>query len=134
MEPPQKIARIRELRGAVPYVSQRAMAAILNQITHDDVESKFDRNMIRKARDTPASVATPYGSLHQQLLIEDVNVKIEVQHPLAMMHHLAATSPSFSRLLARTASACPSVPDKPWKVLIYFDEVGCTVRNHVNTH
>ena len=134
MEPPRKVARLQELRSAIPYVSQRALAAILREITHDDVDHSYRRQTLRDARDMQVAIATPYGSLHKSLLIEDANVNIEVQNPLAMMYHLAATSPSFSKLLARTASACPSEPGKPWKVLIYFDEVGYRKQIYTQPH
>ena len=119
-----KKARLREIRRQVPqYVSQRALASVLNSVEAGDVGQKFNRDQIRAARDSDMKIKTPFGTLHQEIRMDDIGVKFEIQHPLAMMHHLASTSSAFANLLHTRAAAQRPTVERPWKVVIYLDEV-----------
>ena len=123
MEPPRKHARLQELRAKLPYVSQSALAAVLKHLTLEDTETASNRDDLRNARDAYARIATPYESTHQSIEVEGCGKNVEIQHPLAMLYHMSATSPCMARLIRKTAAAIPCTPEKPWRVLIYFDEV-----------
>ena len=123
MEPAAKLARLRDLRSKVPYISQRALAAVLSNIEEADVVENFNRNQVRAARNSDMKIKTPCGTLHQQLCMTDPEMSVEIQHPLAMMYHLASTSSAFADLLHRRAAARSPSVETPWKVVIYLDEV-----------
>ncbi len=50
-------------------------------------------------------------------------MQLEVQHPLAMLYHCCALSNSFSKFIGQVAAARPPTIDKPWRLILYTDEV-----------
>jgi len=123
-EPPAKIRRVLELRSRLPYVSQTAFAKVC-QLAQTEELPLVSRNTLRKARNSVACQATPYGQLTKKLdaLDKDGNrVEFEVVCPIAMLW-AAAQKHHFCLLLKRTFERTPPSRSSPWDILIYNDEV-----------
>ena len=108
------------LKARLPYVSQAALGSFLS-IAEREVLPKGNRNTVRKARDNHVNTLTPYGTIHQDIQVGDMQV--EVQYPFAMLHHVCQKSQAFSSLMARTIAAHPCSPASPWKLILYCDGV-----------
>ena len=124
MDRQAKLARLSALRGRLPHISHVALAAVLREAKAAPLPDLSDRGHVREARDAMALQMTPYGPLCQtvELLGKDGNmVKIEIQHPFAMLF-LCSKLRHFSDLLQRTiANNRPSIGE-PWALCIYSDE------------
>jgi hypothetical protein len=73
----------------------------------------------------PLHHVTPYGALHQTITVAGIDdpVQLEVQHPLAMLYHCCTLHNSFSKFIGQVAAARPPTIDKPWRLILYTDEV-----------
>ena len=60
---PQKIARLANLKGRLPYISQNALASLL-KIAETEELPQGSRKTIRQARDAVVHQQTPYVPLH----------------------------------------------------------------------
>ena len=121
-----KRARIQSLRARLPYVSQSALASILEIAATEALPEHTSRHTVRRARDSIKDIRTPYGNLHQHIEVQNSRgdvVKLEVQHPLAFLYHACTLSAGLSRLVARTAAAAMPTPMHPWHVIMYIDEI-----------
>ena len=121
---PRKLARIANLKSRLPYISQNALESILNIAAHEPLPSG-SRMDIRAARDHVAFQQTPYGRLHQVIELGSPpdDIKLEVQHPAAMLYHACAISTSFAHLVRRAAAAKPPSVTSPWTLILYSDEI-----------
>jgi hypothetical protein len=107
-------------------VSQRALSCILQLSKCNDLPTTASRATIQRSRNAACLEAGPYGPLHQRVPVSLTNGKdyfVEIQHPFAMLHKLCATSSTFSAMLIRSLAAHPSTPTKPWRLIMYNDEV-----------
>ena len=123
---PSKLARLQSLRYRVPFVSQQALSSLLQIAAKEPLPDLARLADIRDARDSSVREVTPYGPLHQEITIGTIKgepVKLEVQHPLAMLYKVCAVSSSMSDLISRTATARPSSPAAPWRIILYGDEI-----------
>ncbi len=126
MEPPTKSQRLQRLRSRLPFISQSALAAVLQLVSAEQLPAATTR-LLREARDSFSKIQTPYGSLHQQLRVEsdegDEPIDVEYQHPFAMLHYLCSKSRTFSELILRTHSTESCSIEKPWQLILYCDEI-----------
>ena len=125
MDRPAKVARLSSLRARLPYISQAALSAVLEEVNRE-AAPKASRKDIRAARDDAVKTQTAYGTLHQSLQVaakEGPPETLEYQHPGAMLCYLVKHSPSLSALVSRTLLSKPCSPQQPWNVLVYTDEV-----------
>ena len=63
--PAAKRSRLEAIRQRVPYVSQRALAAILGEASRAPLPRVARRQEVRRARDDLFEQLTPYGLLVQ---------------------------------------------------------------------
>ena len=121
-----KHQRLAVIRYQLPVISQSALIQLckwahenggLPEITH--------ARQIREARDTCINVHTPYGPLHKLVRFATAtgNVEVEFQCPWAGLHHFVSTSATLSKILARLHEYNPSSPTKPWRLILYSDEI-----------
>ena len=125
-EPPRKLARLQKFRSKLPFVSHRALVAILKAAAAEPLPELGSRRDIGRARDEVVRTETPYGPLHQTIAVELTaggELTLEIQHPVAMLYQACATSKSFSRLVERTFAATPSSIAEPWGIILYADEI-----------
>ena len=123
---PAKLAKLQSLRSRLPYISQTALSSLLRVAAHEPLPIGSSRSDIRAARDTAVQHLTPYGPVHQHIEVtgkSDTPVKLEVQHPFAMLHKVCSVSNCMSNLVARVAEANPPSVASPWKLILYTDEV-----------
>ena len=124
-ERPRKLARLQRLRNSLPHVSQTALAAIF-KAARDEPLPDASRRTIARARDEFVREATPYGTLHQYMNLaaeKGEPVKLEYQHPAAMLHHVCGTSAKYSALVEAAAAAMPPTVVQPWNLILYADEM-----------
>lgn len=119
---PAKLARLQRIRAQLPYVSQSALAAVLQAVAQDPdvVDGSASRRDVRHARNEFAATQTPYGPVHQKLQLTTKSggtMHLEIQHPIAMLHAACVASKSLSELVD-AASAC-----QPWRLILYADEI-----------
>ena len=125
----RKRAEISHLSSRMPFASGRALSSLLTSLSPADLQTgrapDAVRNSIRAERDALAKTATPFGPLHQTITANTKGgpLPIEVQHPLAMLHYLSARSTSVANLMSRAAAAAPPTHDRPWRLVLYCDEV-----------
>eukprot|EP00971_Amphidinium_carterae_P262428 5205531-Amphidinium_carterae.1 len=128
-EPSSKVARLeglRALRYKLPHITQSALAAVLKVASECSLPTAASRATIRAARDVCATESTPYGPLHAAFectLTSGGTVKLECQHPMAMMYYLCCHSASYAMMVKRAHDQNPSGPTKPWNIIVYSDEI-----------
>ena len=123
---PQKRARIRELVAKLPCISQAALVAICRVASAEPLPAITDQKEVRQARDEVAKHGTPYGVLHAKLPIERVDGgynHMSVQCPLPMLWYLCKHNNAFSEMVKRCAATQPPTRARPWKLILYLDEV-----------
>ena len=89
---------------------------------HEQLPQVSSRKAIREARNAHVNLATPYGPVHQRIDLGE-GVSAEIQHPMAMLYAVSASSPAFAALLRRAVDRFPCSPVSPWKLIVYTDEV-----------
>ena len=125
MERPSKAARahkLNNLRARIPYLSQSALAAILAEAKREPLPDVASRTTIRNAEASAVAVSTPYGDLHQRVVIND-SLEVAVCMPAPMLYHCAQVSASVKSLLQRRLSQQAPTPSAPWGAILYLDEV-----------
>ena len=119
-------ARLNELRGKLPFISHRALAAFLKIAATGELPECGSRKEIAAARDTAVFENTPFGPIHKVIKLPSSDggtISLEIQSPQAMLYKCARSSKSFANLLRRTFEKHPPSPTKPWDILMYCDEV-----------
>ena len=125
MEPPTKVAKLRGLRARLPFMSQSALAAVLN-LAHEEELPVAGRHALRQARDSTTKIHTPYGCLHSTIDVPTdagQDEHIEVQSPLAMLYHAVSTSATLSEVLKRIVAQQQPSPTQPLRLILSADEV-----------
>jgi hypothetical protein len=122
---PAKLARLQSIRSRLPYISQSALSALLQLAANEPIPDASSRSDIRAARDMSVHRATPYGATHQTITVAGIGgpVQLEVQHPLAMLYYCCTLSSSLSKFIGQLAAAIPPTIDRPWRLILYTDEV-----------
>ena len=130
MSRPTNCAKVsHDLLSTMPFVSGRALSSLLTSLTPDDLHmgrtAEAVRRDLRLERDALARMPTPFGPLHQTITATTKNgpLPIEVQHPIAMLHYVSASSSSLANLISRAATAAPPSHERPWRIVLYCDEV-----------
>ena len=112
-----KLTKLGDLRCSLPFVSQRALAALLTYAQNEGLPQSCSRADIRAARGAVARQETPYGTLHQTIHIDGYG-DIEVLHPFAALGHASHNCAGFKTLIERA-----TVHQGPLNVILYADEV-----------
>jgi hypothetical protein len=80
---------------------------------------------VREARNAQLEQATPFGPLIRTCQLPGVDgrpVDIDIQCPFGMLHVCAKTK-YFGALLSSAAARSPPTFAKPWRIIIYSDEI-----------
>lgn len=123
-EPRAKAARPASLYSKLPFVSGRALSALLSLAKKEKLPEATSRRTLQRGRDKDCHTLTPYGPLHRNIEIEDTSgatMSIEVQDPLAMLYQVCISSMCFSSLLQPLLVG--TSPTKPLGIIMYCDEV-----------
>ena len=124
---PAKLARLQSLRNRLPQLSQSSLSAVLKVAQDVDVlPEAISTKTIREARDAAVEQRTPYGTLHSTLKLPAIKggeLELECERPHAALWAAAARSEAFSALVAETCARSPPSVERPWRLILYADEV-----------
>ena len=119
-----KLRRLDAFRRALPHVSGRALAAILDKVRRDGVPELHGRCHLQEAREIASYGDTPFGPIQQTIDLEGVDgaaIPLEVQHPLATLYHACKQGGSFSDYMRAMLIEQPPGPADPWHLVMYTD-------------
>ena len=125
MDRPAKLRRLNELKCTLPHISQSALGALLDWAKTNTLPAFTNRNHVREARNAQLEQATPFGPLIRTCQLPGVDgrpVDIDIQCPFGMLHVCAKTK-YFGALLSSAAARSPPTFAKPWRIIIYSDEI-----------
>ena len=123
-----KFKRTMELRFAVPHVSQRALASIIKYSQgHDMSEVSASRRELNRAR-AHCLPSTEYGDI---LVTKEMvgkagkpNRELYLVNPFAYLQAAFSNHESgFRNMMSNALSENPASPDRPWRLVLYSDEV-----------
>ena len=120
------VADVLSLKQRLPHISQFALCALLKISQEEGLPPHVHRKQIRAARDRQIREATRYGTLHQEIEVptkDDKILKVEVQHPLAMLCVAVPKSAYMSQVFRAALAKYPCSPQQPWDLVLYNDEV-----------
>ena len=120
------LAQLQQFRSKLPYVSHRALSAILKAAQAEPLPTITSRASVGRARDEVVKEKTPYGSLHQVInldMLDGPPSGFEVQHPLSILYKACKDSHAMASLVRSVvASRMPSVAE-PLSIILYADEI-----------
>ena len=123
---PQKLARLQDLKGSVPYVSKAALAAILKNVKDKGLPPLHSRKHILESTQAALKAGSRYGPLLQQLPTEHIDGsqgKIWVTIFWSYLAALCFEDGSYKDLLHSTAHSHGMDEDHPFQLCLYTDEV-----------
>ena len=106
------------------YVSRTAMSEILRAARDEGVPDAISRSTFFRDRKAVCGRVTPYGPLvqHHEIMRTSGPYKIGVCPPMPLLWEMSK-EPAFARLLLLTHQRTPCSVAKPWRVVLYCDEV-----------
>ena len=125
MERSQKLRKLNDLRASVPFLSQSALAGLLQALQKDGLPTLTQTKQIREARESALATMSLYGPLFLEtaLVTQD-----GMEMPLLFINFLTYLAGAFSRGGAFTKYMLdlhekkPSSLAQPWHLLVYCDE------------
>lgn len=122
----RKLEELERFRRAVPYTSQTALSKILEEVERAGVPELYHRRDVYDARELTVDRDTPYGPM-----VREAHVVATKGAPLtfrfvnlwAFMWVAYGRGGSFRELIRARHGANPSSRDKPWRLILYTDEV-----------
>jgi hypothetical protein len=121
-----KLRRLHAFRRAVPHVSATALSSILGEVEATGVPDLHSRRDIGRASADEVDEVTPYGSIMTMLdLVQNGGGSVQVSAvcPQAFLYKAFRQGGGFSNLLAETFRQQPPTPERPWRFVLYSDEV-----------
>ena len=115
------------IKQRLPHISHNALSTVLRIAKEEGLPEHAHRHRLRAAIDNMVRTLTLYGPIHQYIDVplkgDRDPIKLEVQHPLAMLSFIAKNSPFLSGVIRDSLQMFPCTPDKKWDLVIYNDEV-----------
>ena len=119
------------------YISQTALASILEDIAKNDLPTAVSRRSQYTARKNATNIVTPYGRVIDELALPlttkqprgpdiESTFILPVLSPAPMLHLFAEESTPFSELLRDTYARKGCSQEHPWRFVLYADEVSPT--------
>ncbi|CAE7242186.1 unnamed protein product [Symbiodinium sp. CCMP2592] len=109
------------------FVSQRALAEILQLLPEEEDQPATSRATLKRKRDVKMNLATPYGPLWKELtgftMKDGPPLKVSYVDPLALLWHACNQGGGFQEFLQNCAARSPCSPRQPWDICLYVDEV-----------
>lgn len=119
----KKFRRLEDLRRHVPYVSQSALAGVIDHIKIHGLPEAASRSQFSRATKALLSAEYPYGQLKCMLDLEAMDgatIQLPVLNLKSYMAALFDESASYASLLLRTKR---STFEHKWGLLMYMDEI-----------
>lgn len=126
MDPVAKRARLEAFRQRIPFVSQRALAAILTEAKKRPLPTVTKRDNIRQARKDIFERPTPYGPLLHKVELERLDGSIETIkciNPFSFLFLALSTCKYFASLVCGVINRSGVGVASPWSLIGYADEV-----------
>ena len=120
-----KLRRLDRFRRSIPDVSQSALDAILRH-ARTCLPDLLGRKAMRQGRDLQVNEVTPYGPVKVSLeveLLDGSKDTITVVNAFAQLWIASKRCEGFGKLLSECLAATPPSHDRPWKFILYSDEV-----------
>ena len=120
-----KLRRLDVRRRQLPRMSQTAFAALVDDIERHGLPELYSRDAQRDARTLIANAETPYGKVivDMDLIGPHGSKQLPFVNLSAFLHVAYCNAAGFRSLIRDRHAACPSSPIKPWRLILYSDEV-----------
>ena len=104
------------------YVSQRALATVLQRVRDEGMPSAFSRSTQARALEEHTDIVTPMGNVLQKIALPTGEDMI-FQAPMPMLWATVRRCAPFRQLLANQLREHPPSIARPWQVIMYFDGI-----------
>ena len=109
------------------FVSQRALAEILQLLPEEEDQPATSRSTLKRKREKNLQSRTPYGPMWKELtgfsMTKGPPLKVSYLDPLALLWHACNQGGGFQEFLHDCAARNPCSPARPWDICLYVDEV-----------
>lgn len=118
-----KLARI----GSRSFLTQRALAHVLEDLDKLDAPpTAKSRSSIKRAH--VAAISDPESLLPMLgqwdvITVDGGTMPVPFVWPAAVLSMMCKRSPGFSELLQQTFRARPPTPERPYRIVVYADEI-----------
>ena len=125
MDRASKLRRLNDFRRKVPFVSQRALEAMFEDIRANGLPELITRECMQQASNLVFSDHCEYGDL----LADTSMVGIEgpaysaALNPLSYLHAAVVQGGSYTQLVLDTYARKPPSYEAPWSLVVYSDEI-----------
>ena len=125
---PQKLAKLQQFKASLPHHSQTALHAMVQEAKSSGLpevsSAKHQREARRELLKTCHGGAL--GPLIQEAPLQQVDGSPSTFVFTSLLTYLSALfsrGNSFQKLLASRHQACPSSTSRPWRLVMYLDEL-----------
>ena len=121
-----KLRRLNAFRRSLPHISASALSAVLTEVDKSGIPDAHCRSSMKRATALLINEVTPYGPMLVDLPIKLKNGKMSSMlavQPAAMLTMAVKQGGGFATLLEDRLAAFPSSPERPWRLILYTDEV-----------
>ena len=122
-----KLRRLTDLRRSLPHLSASALSAVLAEVREHGIPEGGSRWDLAQASEQALVENTPYGSVLDSVQLVSTGgkkpLKLEVVNFPAMLWMAFREGGRFSDLVRRSMVNHPCLPEKPWRLALYADEV-----------
>ncbi|CAE7383793.1 unnamed protein product [Symbiodinium sp. CCMP2456] len=109
------------------FVSQRALAEILELLPEEEDQPATSRATLKRKREEKLNKPTPYGPVWKELtgftMTEGPPLKVSYLDPLALLWYACNQGGGFQEFVQSCAARIPCSPGRPWDLCLYVDEV-----------
>ena len=120
-----KLRKLNDFRRKVPFVSQRALTTIFEEVRVNGLPELIHRHDMQESSDLVLSDHAEYGDLMTKVTmvgIEGPETGMLV-NPLSYLHAAVVQGGSYTQLVLDTYAKKQSSPEAPWQLVIYSDEI-----------
>ena len=120
-----KLRKLSDLRAAVPFVSQSALASILKFVTKEGVPTLTQPKHVREARTNLLESFCMYGPLFVESSVVGLDGNCQsllFANFLTYLQGAFNQGGAFQQYIAALHQKVPSSANKPWRLLVYTDE------------
>jgi hypothetical protein len=121
-----KLRKLNGLRRHVPYMSASAMSSLMQEIHDHGLPELHNRAHLAEATDQELNSFNAYGQLLYTVPAvskTELPTEIVLVNPLSLLYAAYEQGGSLTELIDKAMADHPSTPHKPWRLLVYFDEV-----------
>ena len=121
-----KLRRLEDLRRRVPYASQSALAAVLEEVERAGVPELHQRHHMREATRQALDACQRYGPLlcEREVAVKTGGcTKLQFVNLLSLLAGAFEQGGSFQELMQDTMRRARSTLEQPWRLILYLDEV-----------